>query len=225
MDTEFAKLYFDAKLWHGTGRYKYDNGLVVDALQQMVSAGGIVPHMDVWDQKRGPSLTVSLARVRPYARLYASLFFPPNQRSLCELWKRLVWCCTYFLSSKWVAWQEYPPPRPHIPDQQRKLRTWVTKFSTRPQSSFAYLFLWGGTDVRENYPVLIGVRGNSVQPTTGSRFVDLHEVRTSAPVPINDFTHIEVPQSYVAATTALFVQAGYCVPVIALERGDAFKPR
>jgi hypothetical protein len=214
--------YSDVGFWHGTGRYKYENGEVADVLGCIVADGGLIPHTDDWDMKRGMMQTISTARSRSYARLYASLFFPPGKRTIKELVLRLVWSCQFFLTSKWVAWQEYPPPQPHILNLKKKLAAWTVKLAKRPQS-FAWLFLWGGTDIPGNYPILIGIRKGAVHPTRGSRFIDLHEDRSEQPIRIADFTHVEVPAEYVKEVSRFLENAGYTLPVISLESGNRNK--
>ncbi len=203
---------------HGTGRYKYEKGNVFDTLQGILKDGGLVPHKDDWDIKRGAMQTVSTARSRSYARLYASLFFPPKKRSGKELISRFLSSCYFFFTSKWVAWREYPPPRPHILDFKRKITAWTTKLARHPQS-FTGVFLWGGTDIPGNYPVLIGIRKGAIQPTRGSRFIDLHEDRSERPIGISEFTHIEVPAEYVPETLRVLEEAGQKLLVIPLEEG------
>jgi hypothetical protein len=212
-------LYESVGSWHGTGRYKYEGKEVVDILKGILTAGALIPFDDLWDQKRLDTRSISAARSRDYARLYASLFFPIKQRSMRELWNRLLWCCRYFLSSKWVAWNEYLPPRPHIIDYKNKVASWTAKLSCKSQSFF-YLFLWGGTDIASNYPILIGIRRGAYITTLGSRFIDLHENRSATPISITDFTHIEVPQEHISETQQMFEVAGYSIPIIAIEVGD-----
>lgn len=203
-------------LWHGTGRYKYDNGEVVDILQGIIESGGLVPNKDDWDMKRGLSQTISFARDHSYARLYASLFLPPKDRTFKELVRRLFLSARFFLPSKWVAYGEYTPFRPHIIDLRRKLKEWGQKLTTKPQRFFTVLFLWSGTDIQYNYPVIIGVKNTAVQGTKGSRFVDLYEERSEKIVPITDFAHIEVPENKVDEVAEFFRNAGYEVPVTSI---------
>lgn len=203
-------------LWHGTGRYKYDGGEVVDVLLGIVESGGLVPHKDDWDMKRGLSQTISFARDHSYARLYASLFLPPKGRDLKELILRFVLSVRFFLPSKWVAYGEYIPFRPHIVDLRRKLKEWGQKLTGKPPRFFTVLFLWGGTDIPNNYPVIIAVKSAAVQGTKGSRFVDLYEERSERTVSIAAFTYIEVPKDKVESVTQLFEGAGWNVPVTAI---------
>ena len=202
--------------WHGSGRYKYVEGEVVDVLKEILCTASLVPYIDIWDQKRQDVHSISVAPSRSYARLYASLFYPASQRSLGELWKRFAWSCRYLLPSIWIWLREYGL-RPFIIDHKTKTSSWIAKLSTKPQSLF-YLFLWGGTDITTNYPILIGIRPGAYATTSGSRFVDLYEDRIVEPIPIKNFTHIEVPTNRVQETLNLIRSAGYMFPAIALEK-------
>ncbi len=200
-------------LWHGTGRYKYENGEVIDILRGIIESEGLVPNKDDWDMKRGLSQTVSFARDYSYARLYASLFLPPRDRNFKELVRRLVLSVRFFLPSKWVAYGEYTPFRPHILDLRKKLKKWGQKLTTKPPRFFTVLFLWGGTDISNNYPVIIGVKSTAVKGTKGSRFVDLYEERSEQVVSIGDFINIEVPEGRVFEVVELFKDTGWNIPV------------
>lgn len=93
------------------------------------------------------------------------------------------------------------------------------KLARHPQS-FIGVFLWGGTDLPNNYPILIGIRKGAVHPIRGSHFIDLHEDRSEQPINIADFTHVEVPTEYVEETKHLFEEAGYELPIVPLKAGD-----
>ena len=207
----------ESVLWHGTGRYKYENGEIADILRGIIKNRGLVPNKDDWDMKRGLSQTISFARDHSYARLYASLFLPPKDRTLKELVRRLILSARFFLPSKWVAYNEYSPFRPHIIDLRRKLKEWGQKLTTKPQKFFTVLFLWGGTDIPNNYPIIVGVKRTAVRGTKGSRFVDLYEERSEQVISIADFTHIEVPENRVAEVVELFKDADYEMAVTSIK--------
>ena len=205
-------------VWHGTGRYKYENGEVVDVLKGILQEKALTPYQDTWDRKRLNKFSISLARSRGYARLYASLFFPVNKRSWKELGRRFLWSCRYLLPSLWVAWKEFVP-LPFIPDYKNKTATSTIKLARKPQSLF-YMFLWGGTDISANYPVLIGIKRGVYKATSSSRFVDLYEERISTPISVHDFTHFEVPREQIVHTQQLVAAMGLIIPIRALEEGD-----
>lgn len=200
--------------WHGTGRYKYENGEVVDILKEIVATDALAPQLDGWDRKNPDAKSVSLARSRAYARLYASLFLPANQRSWKELWMRLVWSWRYLLPSLMLALSEYAADP--FTEYKQKSRLWTSKLSRKPRSLF-YFFLWGGTDIQENYPIVIGIRAGTVRPMNGSRFISLHEDRSEDAIPLESFSHIEVPEQHVAATRELLEGARQAIPVLRLR--------
>lgn len=204
--------------WHGTGRYKYENGEVVDILEGILNERALTPYNDTWDQNRSNTFSISLARSREYARLYASLFFPVNQRSWQELCRRFMWSCRYLLPNLWAAWKEFVP-LPFIPDYKNKTASSTTKLARKSQSLF-YMFLWGGTDISSNYPVLIGIKRGVYIATSSSRFVDLFEERIVEPISVHDFTHIEVPRDQIIHTQLLLADTGLTIPISALEEGD-----
>jgi len=219
-DKAIGSLYADAEYWHGTGRYKYnEHGSIRDVLKGIIAEGGLVPHEDDWDPKRGKIQSISLARARMYARLYACMHMPCGARLTNELGPRHFWGYCFFLSASVVAHIEYPLQR-HIHDYPNKLREWTGKVSKRPHT-LKSIFL-EGTDIPDNYPILIGIKKGSVQPKLGSRFFNLHEARSEALIRFSDMTHIEVPEVNVAETTALLRSAGHDIPIILIEEGEDY---
>lgn len=211
-------LYKSVGSWHGTGRYKYESGEVVDILKGILSEGALSPYSDASDKKRPDAYSVSFAHSRAYARLYASLFFPKEQRNVREFWNRLRWCFRYLLPSVWVAWKELIP-LPFTVGYKSKVASFIAKFSHKKQS-LLHLLLWGGTDIASNYPLLIGIERGAYAITRGSQFVDLYEDRALEPISIKKFTHLEVSKCRVSEIQEMFRAAGYEVPVISLEEGD-----
>lgn len=214
------ELYKNIGSWHGTGRYKYEDGEVVDILRGILHEGELSIYNDASDQQRPDIQSVSFARSRGYARLYASLFFPKSQRSLQELWSRCLWCCRYLLPSVWAAWKERVP-LPFTIGYKSKVATFIAKFSHKNQS-LLYLLLRGGTDISSNHPILIGIERNAYATTNGSQFVDLYEDRVSEPISIKKFTHIEVPKDRVSDIQQVLRAEGYTLSVIAIEEGDKY---
>lgn len=192
----------------------------MDILKGILHEGGLSIYDDASDQKRPHARSVSFARSRGYARLYASLFFPKSQRSLQELCNRCLWCCRYLLPSVWVAWKERVP-LPFTVGYRSKAATFIAKFTHKNQSLF-YLLLRGGTDISSNYPILIGVEREAYAITHGSEFVDLHEDRVLEPISIKKFTHIEAPRGRVSEIQQVLLTEGYKLPVIAIEEGDKY---
>lgn len=212
-------LYTRIGSWHGTGRYRYEGEGVVDTLQSILAQGALLPSPDEFDQKRGSAHSVSLARARAYGRLYASLYFPKRELRLAEYHRR-VWACGYFfLSSLALGWFEYRLPHRLFSDFKRKAAVWSSKFTKEKLPIFG-IFVFSGTDIAGNYPMLIGIRRDTYTSTRGSRFIDLHEDRSEDPIPLARFTHLEVPACRIEETRQVLRAAGHDMPVVALETGD-----
>ncbi len=79
-----------------------------------------------------------------------------------------------------------------------------------------------GSDIEDNYPILFGVRDGVVAPTKTSDSVAVHEVRSIEPISFADMTHIEVPESRLTETQTMLAEAGYQVPVMAIEDFEAY---
>ncbi|MEJ0053866.1 MAG: hypothetical protein WDN10_04055 [bacterium] len=217
---DIRDLYARAGHWHGTGRYKYgDTDGVVDILEGIIQNKGLTPHHDDWDRKRGGIRSISLGRARMYARLYAGMYMPQGQRIGNEYGSRLVWGHWFFDTAFLVALAEYPFGK-HILDYQRKLVNWTGKVSKK-KHSLKSVFL-EGTDIAYNYPILIGIRQGAISPSPGSRFFNLHEDRSEFPISIEDFTHVEVPETRVREVAETFRDAGFEIPVIPIEDGETY---
>ncbi len=215
-----AALYAQTSCWHGTGRHKYDeHGEVVDVLAKIIADGGIVPHKDDWDLKRGVVQSISLGKQRMYARLYAGMFVPHGTQIRYEYRSRYLWCWYFFGTAKLIALLEYPL-RAHTPNYRKRVAQWARKVSLNPHNSLS-IFI-NGTDIAGNYPILIGVRQGAVQYQYGSHFFNLHERRTTSPICFADMTHIEVPRERAAETRAKLQAHTINVPVFALEDGEDY---
>jgi hypothetical protein len=214
--------YPEASYWHGTGRYKYTkDGDIVDILKGMIAEGGVIPHDDDWDWKLGKIQSISLARSRMYARLYAGMYMPDGKRIEHEYGPRWLWFHYFVDTARIAAILEHFSPYGLLTDYQYKLTRWARKITVEPRRKLFSVFK-NGTDIEHNYPILIGIRGTAIQPLVGARVFNLHEARSASPIGFKDMTHIEVPQAYVAETTALLRDAGIQTPVIPIEDGETY---
>jgi len=217
-----AKYYSKAQYWHGTGRYKYDaHRKQIDVLQGMLEDGGLTPQPDDWDPKLGTVKCISLARSRIYARLYAGRYMPSGKRIHGEHGPRWVWFYYFFGTARLLAIAGLTPPWKYIRDYDRKLALWARTITTRETKTLGDVFVHG-TDIEENYPILIGIRSGTVQPLSGSRVFNLHEVRSPSRISFEDITHIEVPRANAVETVNLFKAAGILTPILAIEEGEAY---
>lgn len=213
-------------LWHGTGRYQYDeNGEVTDILNTLLKEGGFQPRKDEWDINKSMTST-SFARDRLYGRLYADMHLNYSQepeRMVSQ--QELV--DTYTKGIELAALKEYYHQHGSalklLRAMQRARQTlvkngrWSRKVnSTAPSVRKVFI---EGSDIQDNYPILFGVE----QPDTIEPIADYlakHEVRTTEPVGINKVTYIEVPRDRIEETQELMQSYGYSVPVVAIEDAE-----
>lgn len=206
------------ELWHGTGRYKYKEGEVVDVLEGIAATRTILPNQDNFDLLR-PMTSISLARSRMYARAYADMF-GNGQDERERYGSSLLWACSFLGSVAIEASKETKVWRPSgYYKMMGHLATanaieWYKKITRVPNPSVVSVYR-DGSDIHDNYPVLFGVR--SVEPTVTSNAVALHEVRTEQPLNIDaDITHVEVPRSHIEGTRR--VLGG--IATMAIEDGE-----
>jgi len=212
--------------WHGTGRYQYRDGKVVDVLRGMIEQDGLLPQRDDIDLV-GVMNSVSLARSRTYARAYADMH--ENGQKGERNGSALLWSAAFIGPLALKIAQEEKVWRP---ENRRRVREhfgasnsaqWYRKVRQEPTGTlgvFAY-----GSDIEGNYPMLFGIKDGVVTPTKTSGSVAVHEVRSTDPISFSDLSHIEVPEIRVAETQTMLAEAGYEVPVMAIEDFEAYSAR
>lgn len=220
-EREDVKAVFDqTKYWHGTGRFQYRDGKPVDVLEYIARNGKLQPQRDALDFT-GPMESVSLAPSRMYSRTYADMHGKgageKGRHGSSMLWS---WV---FLGDIGIealkeshAWTKSGRKNAVEHFNQGGAKDWYQKVS---QSYMGTMELFRrGSDIEGNYPILFGVRDESVAPVPLSRSVGLHEVRSQEPISLeSDITHVEVPTEKVAETKELLEKYGHEIPVLAIE--------
>ncbi len=204
--------------WHGSGRYQYRDGKQVDVLKGILDQGGLLPQPDDIDLI-GAMDSVSLARSRTYARAYADMHQNGEQGE--RHGSALLWAAAFIgpLALKIVQeeklWHSGNRQRVREHFDASNSAQWYQK--VRQEQTGTLGVFARGSDIEGNYPILFGVKEGVVQPAETSRSVAVHEVRATESIGLGDLTHIEVPEDKVAETMALVAEAGYEVPVMAIE--------
>ena len=212
--------------WHGTGRFQYRDGKVVDVLKGMIEQGGLLPHRDDIDLV-GAMDSVSLARSRTYARAYADMH--ENGEKGERNGSALLWSAAFIgplalkIAQEEKVWRSDNRQRVKEHFGASNSAQWYTKVRQEPTGTLGIFAR--GSDIEDNYPILFGVKDGTVTPTKTSESVAVHEVRSTEPIGFIDLTHIEVPESKVLEIQAMLMQAGYEVPVMAIEDFEAYASR
>jgi hypothetical protein len=215
-----TNMYDETCLWHGTGRFKHEDGDVTDILAKIADDGYIAPRLDRFDFN-GPMESVSLARSRMYARAYADMYGAEPDKSE-RYGDALFWACAFLGSIAVEASKELKvwTPKGYYEMMHHLGRAGVSEWYKKVTSSHDVNIVnvyRGASDIDDNYPVLFGVRGVDGIPT--SRTVALHEIRTDNPLHLDvDITHVEVPNCRIEETQKIL--AG--VAIRSIEEGETF---
>lgn len=213
------------KLWHGTGRYQHGENGTVDVLAQIVQSGGLRPLPDSYAVMLGgdPMMSLSATPLRMIARSYADIHgkgASEENRYGSALW----WASYYygpfyaqiFTKNAITIARHYRQWHESTSDENGE-RTWGKKVNKNAKHVWDVFGL--GSDIAENYPILIGMKEQSNTAPT-PKAIAKAEVRLTHVVPMNDITHLEVPAQNVPETETLLKQNGYDIPVLPIELGE-----
>lgn len=221
--------YDQAQLWHGTGKFQYRDGQVVDVLKGIINHGGLTPQDDPYLYSAAPGVqTISTSRARIYSRLYAGLHTEEGQK-ITNLVGGINRWVGYYLGTFTVnLHKEY-----HLTSLKRRrefqqqykthaaAKKWRSKVMSRPVPLPKLFSI--GSDIQGNYPILIGIK-RSLVPIEGTpKSIDRHEKRIGESIPMSEFTHLEVPLDKVEETKRQLQKSGRnSAPVIPLEWGEEY---
>ena len=229
---EIVNLYGQATHWHGTGRFRYERmkDSQYDVLARILDSGGLQPYRDPWIDSGGE--TVSLATVRMLARGFARVHAYEHSIPLYELgslkfWHRLyfflltVWLCSDRQSQSMIIQRLFRG------SFFRDLQIWesaIRKPDTKKRVSILNVFqrCAAVSDIKENYPILIGVVAEAKDLIETTPIAHKFEQRSLQPITLQQFTHVEVPLQRIAETEKVLNDHGVSIPVIPLEFGDMY---
>lgn len=225
---EINRVFSDTGVWHGTGAYQYrpgDRSEIRDVLQTIIAEDGLIPHTDVLDFTQGEMESVSGSPAWLYALMYAQWHYERGNSFFDYARNGLI--SAYYLAP--MAWRGLVEAFVHRnPDYLKMLdRETRQEFTTsaasfhdkysKTRSSKLDMPRGGQSDIAGNYPILIGIKNGGFKPRPIARLLEKHEVRSSTPIHMEDFTHIEVPNNKVAVVRAALQVGGKSVPVYSIE--------
>lgn len=220
---DIKDLYKRTRYWHGTGRYKYASagGAILDVLEGIVREGGLILHEDEWDWKLGKIKSISLAKSRMYAKLYALMYMFEGKRLSNEYLPIWVWFHYFFGTARILAFFNISLWKLLQGDYSQRRGVWASKV-TQSDVKDLYSIFDRGSDIPKNYPILIGVKKGAITRLPGSTIFKLHEVRSSSSIKLDGITHIEVPRNHVEETETILKEASLAIPVIPIEDGEDY---
>jgi hypothetical protein len=176
---EAARFYINTGYWHGTGRFQYNEDQApIDILQKIAQDRELQPANDPFNLERD-AVSLSLAFSRVYARSYADMHglgsHEPNRYGTAHYWVRLF---TGDIGMELV--KESGGLRQFRKKQKQEVKDlpdWSHKI--RKEKTAMFDLFKEGSDIEGNYPVLLGIRAESVAPIPTLGWVGLHEVRSA----------------------------------------------
>lgn len=221
--------------WHGTGRYQYKDGKNVDVLEEIINNKELIPNRDPYNSLTGIANTISFALSRMYARIYSDMYLDESKKPTYEYGSRFFWATKFIAettlkgiseASKDIGLKNIAKdPKGFMGRLKNNNRSWIGKFRsdafTNPKP-INKIFTNLQTDISGDYPVLIGVAQDSFQPIPTSGYIGKYERRSRDPVPLNKFTHIEVPLKKVIEVQHFLKIKGIELPVIPIEVGERY---
>ena len=231
----------EANYWHGTGRYHYRHvdgsryaGIInddtIDVLQSIISDNGLKPHHDPWIDSGGK--TISLATVRMHARAFARIHASEEAIFLYELGSIKYWLRLYFLLLAVWLLSNF---RSHLNFMRslvrysfsKDIQNWasaIRKPVNQKVISISDIFKGNipTSDIKDNYPVLIGIATDSKHLIETIPLTHKVERRSLQSINLGKFTHLEVPFDKVKEIQQLLAEKKVNVKVLPLEFVDLY---
>ncbi|MCL4364544.1 hypothetical protein M1328_04895 [Patescibacteria group bacterium] len=224
---QIRELYKQAWRWHGTGRYQYsppDYKDQRDVISEIIANNGLIPHLDPLDYTRGTMYSISTSPSRLYSSLYAQLHFEEGKR----LRNPMITAYGWGVFMKAIVEISVKKDR-RLLDKKFRQEKGLTNEGTQyfhqkyTKKKKVHMFQGGQSDIKGNYPILIGIKADSFPEEKIAEVLKRHESRSTIPIRIDQLTHIEVPLLNVEEVKKLLKQAGInLLPVIPIEWGEEF---
>lgn len=231
--------YSKVAYWHGTGRYhysitgdsKYENvntKKIVDVLEQIIVEQGLKPHKDPWVRvNKQYSSSISTTQWRMYARTYAELHLYTGKEIVPVYGKRTDIMNFFFyytiLSTPLKAFVRSTLRAFDKKDFANKGPVWAKTINNNFQSrgnaysDLLYILGKGSSDIKNNYGILVGIKGNKLKRAKINPIVQMFETRFIEKIKLSDISHLEVPMDNVKETQKLLSKYNIVIPILPIE--------
>lgn len=212
-------------LWHGTGRFQHGQDNVQDVLRSILSHGGLKPGYDAYAIFSGGTEmhSISLTPHRIIARSYADIH-GKGHKETNRYGDALTWVSYFYglfyaklYTRNAITMKRFYKKWHKLTHDTNGDNTWGKKANKDAQDVWDVFGL--GSDIADNYPIVIGVRQVTRQVDLSSVF-KAYEVRTPVGILLADVTHIEVPSSKIDSTKECILAHGLDIAVLPIELGE-----
>lgn len=226
--SDFTKYYNENLYWHGTGRYHYTkDGNIEDVLNKILSEDGLKPLVkDPWlKTDETYKYTISLAKNRAYASIYAFVHQNKDIDIKNLFLSRTLWA--YLIGINNLIHEPVAVVKTAITflfrkDATKQLAGFQTKFQKDVKirrTFFGQLFQMPQmrSDIPHNYAIIIAIKKDQIKEASMTSGFHFYEARTEQIIPIEDFSHIEVPEENIEETNLLLQKYKLDIPIIPIE--------
>lgn len=233
-DENLVRLYREqtayTTLWHGSGRFRYDDQGKLDVLNQVIVQEGLCPGYDVYGIFSGGEVmnSLSLTNSRMIGRSYADTF-GKGYKETSRYGDALMWVSYYYglfyarmYTAGLVLVRKYYASWHRLAHNKDGHVVWGKRSHPLARSVWDVFCL--GSDIQDNYPILYGVRTVRSRQKLAKIFQE-YEVRSADIVTFEDITHIEVPEERIEATRKILAKHKINIPVFSIELGEYFSSR
>jgi hypothetical protein len=210
--------------WHGTGKLQHTKKKVVDVFEAQLKQQGLRPFKDIFDVKQGEMLSISVARQRMYARIYADMHAYNGVKLSTRYGSPRFWAYYFIMAINLHAVRELGLWNPKVRRRQEAKwreqgkKLWTVKVTKRDGDSVGQFFN-EGSDIPGNYPILIGLKKSDYTLLKTAAYVARYERRIGSTIPVDAWSHLEVQASKIDEITDLLDKYGHGdIPVFAIEQ-------
>ena len=214
------QIYGKAKYWHGTGRYQRDaDGSVKDLLSSILT-DGLKPAVDMADMKRGPGQSLSVTNARMYGRVYAQTHSSAGNQLKNYYGSQSFWGGVFNGATlhDLIKGNEVRDLAKNALQNNAKTHG-QTRVDHRGVTVTNYIL---GSNIPNNYPILIGIKPDSFEPVEISQYLSRYEQRSISSITPDQFTHIECPFENIKETKQLLTESGIDLTVLPIEATEEF---
>lgn len=225
--SQYQKVILQAKFWHGSGRFQHAGAKYVDVLGSMIKNNGFTPVYDAYgifsDGRTMMSTSFTTSRMigRAYADMHGLGYKETERYGDALMWVAyyygLFYARMYTFGAKKM--KKYYKTWHELTHDENGHNIWGKKANKHAEDVWDVFCL--GSDIKNNYPILYGVKDIHTQVSLAKIFRD-YEVRSSDAVPLKEITHLEVPKSRVDETKKLLKSNNIDIPVFDIELGEQF---
>jgi hypothetical protein len=234
-ELQIKQLYKKPLYWHGSGRYQYVFGKEkgIDVLEEIIKNNGLLPQMKFHydDNIEGTKDSISLAKIRMYASIFAYVFESKEKFLQYKFGSRFFWLIliittNFIYTPRNLLYLTFHYSYRKGKDRMKSVQSRAIKpekIKDLKLFILQYLYLpFTKSDIYNNYPILIAVKKEELEIQKFEKSFDVFEARTKNIISFENISHIEVPFTAIEDTLLLFKKFNLKVEILPIEATEYF---